>query len=499
MLENIYDGALLLFTFYSIAALVIGVIIGVFIGAIPGMSTVMAVAIVLPFTFTLPPVPAILLLLGVYKGGLYGGSISAILINTPGTPSASCTMIDGYPLAKKGKARRALEMALYASCFGDVISNIFLIALAAWLASFALDFGAPELFTLVVFSLTIVASVAGDKISKGMLSAGLGLLLATVGTDLIIGSTRFVFDVTELRSGISLVPVLIGLFALPEVLKIYFNNTDNSREAIKLDNEHIKLSDMRSMLKTLFRSSFIGVFLGIIPGLGATPAAFLAYSEARRNSKDPDSFGKGNLEGVAASEAGNSGVAGSTMIPLLALGIPGDVITAVVLGAFMIHGLQPGPLMFQNNIELIYAVFMGIMIGSIVLFFVGRAAIPILGRLVSMRSSLLFPAVLVLCVYGSYAVNNSLLDVAVMFIMGIVGIVFVKATIPLAPLLIAFVLGPLLENNFRQGMLMGQGDFTIFFSGPITWVFWTLTAVSLFSTIRGNYRKRKIWEKQLAS
>jgi putative tricarboxylic transport membrane protein len=499
MLENIYDGAMLFFNLYSITALATGVIIGVFIGAIPGMSTVMAVAIVLPFTFALPPVPAILLLLGVYKGGLYGGSISAILINTPGTPSASCTMIDGYPLAQQGKARHALEMALYASCFGDIVSNIFLIALAAWLASFALGFGAPELFTLVVFSLTIVASVAGDKISKGMLSAALGLLLATVGTDLIIGSTRFVFDVTELRAGISLVPVLIGLFALPEVLKIYFGGNNSSAVPIKLDDKHIKLSDIKSVLKTLFRGSFIGVFLGIIPGLGATPAAFLSYSEARRNSKDPDSFGKGSLEGVAASEAGNSGVAGATMIPLLALGIPGDVITAVVLGAFMIHGLQPGPLMFQNNIDLIYAIFIGIMIGSVILFFVGKAAIPILGKLVSMRSSLLFPAVLVLCVYGSYAVNNSLFDVAIMFTMGIVGMVFVKANIPLAPLLIAFVLGPLLENNFRQAMLMGQGDFSIFFSGPITWVFWTLTALSLLSTIRGNYRKRKAWKKESVS
>lgn len=332
-----------------------------------------------------------------------------------------------------------------------------------------------------------------------MLSAALGLLLATVGTDLIIGSTRFVFDVTELRAGVSLVPVLIGLFALPEVLRIYFGDNENSTLFIKLDDKHITLSDIKPVVKTLFRGSFIGVFLGIIPGLGATPAAFLSYSEARRNAKDPDSFGKGSLEGVAASEAGNSGVAGSTMIPLLALGIPGDVITAVVLGAFMIHGLQPGPLMFQNNIDLIYAVFMGIMIGSVILFFVGKAAIPVLGRLVSMRRSLLFPAVLVLCVYGSYAVNNSLFDIAVMFTMGIVGIVFVKAKIPLAPLLIAFVLGPLLENNFRQAMLMSKGDIAIFFSGPITWVFWSLTVLSLFGTIRSHYRKRKAWKKKPAS
>lgn len=491
MIENLLAGLALLATVDSILALLGGVVLGVVIGSIPGMSTAMAVAVVLPFTFTMAPVPAILLLVGVYKGGMYGGSISAILINTPGTPAASCTMLDGNPLARQGKARRALHMAVYASCVGDLLSNIALILMAAWLAQFALRFGAPEVFTLVVFSLTIVASVAGDRILKGLLAAVLGLGLATVGTDLITGAPRFAFDFTPLRGGLSLVPVLVGLFALPEVLRMYFRSDAGQRAVAALGEASLPAREFLRSWRTVLRGSAIGVGLGIIPGLGATPAAFLSYSEARRRSADPDSFGKGNPEGVAAAESGNSSVGGATMIPLLSLGIPGDVITAVILGAFMIHGLQPGPLLFQNNIDVIYALFIGLMLGSLALLLIGRIAIPLLGRVIGVRSSLLLSGVLVLCVFGSYAMNNSVFDVLVMFLMGIVGLIMVATEIPRAPLLIAFVLGPLLEDNFRQSLLMSQGSWTIFFASPITWLFWTLTVLSVVGTIYAARRNRR--------
>ena len=491
MLADILAGLGLFINAYSLIARFSGVIIGVVIGAIPGLSTVMAVAIVLPFTFTLPPVPAILLLVGVYKGGMYGGSISAILINTPGTPAASCTMLDGYPMARAGKGRQALQMALYASCFGDMVSNVALILFAAWLAQFALDFGAPELFTLVVFSLTIVAGVAGDHIIKGVIAAAIGLGLATVGTDLIAGTPRFAFDVTPLRGGISLVPVLIGLFALPEVLRMYMGLGEGQQSTAVLGRTSLALREFFSHWRTLFRGSFIGVVLGVIPGLGATPAAFLSYGEARRKSRKPETFGKGNPEGVAAAEAGNSSVGGATMIPLLSLGIPGDVITAVILGAFMIHGLQPGPLLCQSNIDVIYALFMGLIAGSLMLLIIGRLAIPLLGRIIGVRRSLLLPGVLVLCVFGSYAINNSLLDVLTMFAMGVVGLVMIALRFPRAPLLIAFVLGPLLEDNFRQSLLMSQGSYAIFFASPITWLFWSLTAMSLVGMIVTRIRMRR--------
>lgn len=489
MLNDILAGAALFADPFSLAALAIGVFIGLIIGAIPGMSTVMAISIVLPFTFTLEPIAGILLLVGVYKGGMYGGAISAILINTPGTPAASCTMLDGYPMARQGRARPALEMSLYASCFGDMISNVVLILFAAWLASFALDFGPPELFALVVFALVIVAGVAAEQMAKGFAAMALGLGLATVGMDMITGTQRFAFGNVDLSGGLSLVPVLIGLFALPEVFQTYKRSAGESTVAAKIDNEKLSLTSFFSYWRTLVRSSVLGVILGVIPGLGPTPAAFLSYGAARRKSSEPETFGKGNIEGVAAAESANSAVGGSSMVPLLALGIPGDVITAVILGAFMIHGLQPGPLMFQSNIDIIYALFMGMIVGSVLLYIVGKASIPLLGRILNIRSSLLLPAVLVLCVYGSYGVNKSMFDVLIMFAMGVLGHLMVLHHFPRAPLLIGFVLGPLLENNFRQSLLMSQGEWTFFFGSPIALIFWSCTALYLIVGIFGSFRK----------
>jgi putative tricarboxylic transport membrane protein len=449
----------------------------------------MGVALVLPFTFSLSPVTAILLLVGTYKGGLYGGSLTAIMINTPGTPSASCTMLDGYPLARQGRALQAMEMALYAAVFGDMVSNASLLILTGWLAKFALAFGSPELFTLILFALTIVASVSGGALTKGLLSAAIGLALATIGTDPIYGGTRFVFGVLDLRAGIHLIPLLIGLFAVPEIFRAYMEPGSGAFSVGGLGTVHTKLKDLRRYWRTLVRGSIIGVILGVIPGLGATPAAFLSYSEARRRSNDPDSFGKGNLEGVTAPEVAANGVAGATMIPLLALGIPGDVITAVILGAFMFNGLEPGPLLFQQHITFIYAIFIGIIFSSLCLLIVGTVSIRGIGRIVNIRRSLLFPVVLVLCVYGSYVVNGSVFDVLIMFMMGLLGTIMSRLQFPLAPLLIAFILGPLLENNLRQSLLISHGSVAILFSSWVCWIFWALTAISIIGVIRSEKKK----------
>lgn len=464
----------------------IGVAIGTIIGAIPGMTTPMGVALVLPFTFSLAPVTGILLLLGVYKGGLYGGSITAILIKTPGTPAASCTVLDGYPLAQQGQARKALDIALYASCVADLLSNLALIFLAGFLASFALKFGPPEFFTLIVFSLTIIAGVSGPSLAKGIIAAAMGLLLATVGLDLVYGTQRFVYGNFQLMGGLNFIPVLIGLFAIPEIL----SRVGRKPKPVGIKRQELgqgaTWSDFKSVLKSTIRGSVFGVILGAIPGIGGAPAAFLSYSEARRNSKDPNSFGKGNIEGVAAAEAGNNGVAGATMIPLLALGIPGDVITAVILGAFMIHGLRPGPILFEQNLPMIYALFMGIMLSSIYLLVVGKVAIRFFSKVANIPNRILYPIVFVLCVYGTYAVNNNAFDILVMLSMGLVGFAMLKLDIPVAPFLIAFVLGPLLEDNFRQSLLIGDGDPTIFVRNTICIVFWILTSVSLFVLIRSR-------------
>jgi len=485
MLDALQEGFFLFANWQNLILLGLGVTIGTFVGAVPGMTTPMAVALTLPFTFTLHPVSGILLLLGVYKGGLYGGSITAILIKAPGTPAASCTLLDGYPLARRGEARRALDIALYSSCIADFISNLALILCAGALATLALAFGSPEVFTLILFSLTIIASVSGDQLLKGLGSAAFGLILAVVGLDLVYGTNRFVFGKVELMSGLNFIPVLIGLFALPEIIA-FFGRSESVRKHNPLAGVGATLSDLKKTLPTIIRGSVIGVILGAIPGIGGAPAAFLSYSEARRTSKNAANFGKGEIEGIAAAESGNNGTAGATLIPLLALGIPGDITTAIILGAFMIHGLRPGPLMFQDNISLIYALFIGIMMSSVFLFVVGKTFIRLISRIADIPHRILFPVVLVLCVFGAYAVNNTIFDVTIMFVMGLLGFAMLKLQIPAAPFLIAFILGPMLEDNFRQSLLMSRGSWTIFFSSPICWLFWSLTVLAVFLLVRRN-------------
>ena len=483
MIEILQQALFIFATWQNVLLLALGVFIGTFVGAVPGMTTPMAVALTLPFTFTLSPVSGILLLLGVYKGGIYGGSITAILINAPGTPAASCTVLDGYPLARRGEARRALDIALYASCIADFMSNLALILCAGFLASLALAFGSPEVFTLILFSLTIIASVSGDQLLKGLGSAAFGLILAIVGLDLVYGTNRFIFGEVELMSGLNFIPVLIGLFALPEIIAFY-GRVEVAREYNPLAGRGAGLDDLRKTLKTIIRGSAIGVILGAIPGIGGAPAAFLSYSEAKRTSKNGDNFGNGEIEGVAAAESGNNGTAGATLIPLLALGIPGDITTAIILGAFMIHGLRPGPLLFQDNLSLIYALFIGIMLSSLYLFAIGKFSIRLISRIADIPHRILFPIVLTLCVFGAYAVNNTVFDIGVMFVMGLFGFMMLKLKIPAAPFLIAFILGPMLEDNFRQSLLMSRGSWSIFFSSPICWFFWLLIVVFVFVLMR---------------
>ena len=489
--DNLAAGLSLVGNVEAFLALGIGVAIGVIGGAIPGMSATMAVALTLPFPFAMQPINGILLLLGVYKGGIFGGSIPAILIKTPGTPASSATILDGYPLAEKGQAGRALGMALWASCTADVISNLSLILFAGWLASFALSFGPPEFFTLILFSLTIIAGVSGESLLRGALSAMAGLLLATIGLDLVYGTNRFTFGDPNMMGGLNFIAVLIGLFAIPEILAMVWNPTGHIGKTRSLGKNWVSFADYRKSFKSIVRGSMIGVFLGSIPGIGAAPSAFLSYSEARRNSPDRENFGKGEVEGVAASEAGNNGVAGATLIPLLALGVPGDVITAIIIGAFMIHGLQPGPMMFVLNVDIIYGLFIGLIVSSIFLFFIGSAAIRGFKYVADIPKRILVPAVLVLCIYGVFAVNNNIFDVGVMFVMGWIGYMMMRYHVPAAPFLIAFILGPLLEDNFRQSMLMSGSDPSILFRGPITWFFWTVTVIAIIAIVRAGIRSAR--------
>ncbi len=488
MIEDISVGLQLVATIDNLFAILGGVTIGIIVGALPGMSGTMGVALALPFTFYMQPVTAILLLLGLYKGAVYGGSISAILINTPGMASSACTALDGFPMASAGKAGKALKMALYASCVADFISNIALILFTGLIAGFALLFGPPEFFALICFSLTIIAGVSGSSMVRGLVSAGFGLILATIGIDIIYGTERFNFGNVELMGGLGFIPVLIGLFAIPEILN-QLRDQEAPRQLLGgLNSGELTLREMRESLGTILRGSTIGVVLGAIPGIGPAPAAFLSYSEARRSSDTPERYGKGELNGIAASEAGNNGAAGATMIPLLSLGVPGDVVTAVILGAFMVHGLSPGPILFKDNIHMIYALYVGILVSSVCIMLVAIVAIRAFAHVADLPKGYVFPVVLVLCTYGCYAVNNSMTDLLVMVIMGIVGFAMLRFDIPAAPFLIAFVLGPLFEDNFRRTILLGRGEIDVFFRSEITWVFYALTAFAIWVLIRRRPR-----------
>ncbi|WP_300586402.1 tripartite tricarboxylate transporter permease [Marivita sp.] len=490
LMDSLAAGFSLVGNFEAFFMLFVGLVVGVVAGAIPGLSATMAVALTLPFTFAMTPINAILLLLGVYKGGIFGGSIPAILIKTPGTPASSATILDGHPMAERGEAGRALGMALYASCTADAVSNLALILFAGWLASFALNFGPPEFFALILFSLTIIAGVSGESLLRGALSALAGLLLATIGLDLVYGTNRFTFGNPNMMGGLNFIAVLIGLFAIPEIINMAWNPVAHLGRTRALGKSRCSWADYKNSFKTIIRGSMIGVFLGSIPGIGAAPSAFLSYSEARRTSKNKENFGKGEIEGVAASEAGNNGVAGATLIPLLALGVPGDVITAIIIGAFMVHGLQPGPMMFILNVDIIYGLFIGLIVSSVFLLIVGSVAIRGFRFVADVPKRILMPGVLILCIYGVFAVNNNIFDVGVMFVMGWVGYIMMRNRIPAAPFLIAFILGPLLEDNFRQAMLMSGSDPSILFRGPITWFFWFLTFVTVFAITRSTLRKK---------
>lgn len=485
-MDDILAGLQLFLSVENILAISAGMCLGVIVGAIPGLTATMGIALVLPFTFGMSPEAAVLLLVGIYKGGIYAGSISAILIKTPGTPASACTILDGWPLASQGHARKALDMSLYASCIADFLSNLALIFLAGMIATFALRFGPPEYFWLMCFSLTVVISVSGSSLIKGMIGVTIGLLLSTVGLDLVFGGPRFTFGMIELTGGLSFVPLLIGLFAVPEIFDFYVRKASESTR-VKATGEPLRWIEFRSSLKTIFKGSFIGLVIGAIPGTGASVASFLSYAEAKRTSPNRSRFGKGELEGVAASEAGNNGVAGATLIPLLALGIPGDVVTAVIIGAFLIHGISVGPMLFEKHGDFVYAIYWGILCSTAVMFVAGKIAIRNFSKIAAIEPAVLMPTILLFCFFGTYAINNSSFDLIIMISAGLLGYAMLRLDYSPAPLLIGFILGPLFEDNFRRSLLMGQGDLTVFVRSEISWLFIILTALSLVISLRQQH------------
>lgn len=471
-----------------------GTFLGIVIGALPGLTATTGVSIFLPLTFYMQPVPAFGFLLGIYCGGTYGGSITAILINTPGTPSAAATAIEGYEMSKKGEALKALEMALYASFVGGIISCFCLIFVSPILASFAMNFGPAEYFVLGVFGISIVASLAAGNMVKGLISACFGLTLSVIGLDPIDGATRLTFGTISMQSGITTIPALIALFAVGELMiqgeDIY---KPKNLEIQKISGGHLKLNEFFKHWKIMGISSLIGCFIGAVPGTGGGIAAFCSYNTAQKMSKDKKAFGTGTIEGIAASEAGNNGVTGATMIPLLTLGIPGDAVTAVLLGALMIQGLTPGPLLFEGEeAKTIYGIFALLIICNIFMLVLGKLGLPLFSKVTEIPAEILQPIVLALCCIGTYASSTRVYELRVMIVIGVVAFLMKKLNLPTAPALLALILGPTVEAYLRRGLVAKRGDFIAMFAGrPIAITIAVITILMLLYSAYGEIKGKK--------
>jgi putative tricarboxylic transport membrane protein len=481
MIASIPEALGLLFTFQGLLALIAGTMLGIVLGALPGIGSTVAVAMILPFTLTMEQAPAILLLIAVYAGSVYGGSISAILINTPGTPQSAATCLDGYPMAQRGEAGKALGWATVASVAGGLTSALLLIFAAPQLAAFALNFGPIETFALILLGLTCIVSVSEGTLVKGLLAGALGLFLSTVGGDPITGEARFTFGDFRLIAGFDLLAVVIGIFALSEVLTRVAAKIEEDPPLVAFTGMVLPtLAEWRGRLGGLAKSVAIGCGIGVLPGTGAATAAFISYAEARRSSPRRANFGKGEPDGLIASESANNAVTGGALIPTMALGIPGDAVTAVMLATLTLHGVSPGVRLMTENPVLIAAIFSGFLVINLLLLPMGMMVSRISAPLLRMRESYMLGAIAMLCFIGVYFVRGNPFDLLVMVCAGAVGFLLRRQGYPMPPLVIGMVLGPTLEISLRHGLILTDGSFAAFFTGhPIALVLMALAAGAL--------------------
>lgn len=474
------------FSFYNLVFVLFGVVLGQFVGAVPGIGPIMAMAIAIPFTFGLDPLPAIAFLVGVNKEGLVGGAVPAILMNTPGTPDAAATALDGYPLAKQGKPLKATKMALFSSVTGDTVSDIVLITVSAPLAILALRMGPIEVVALMIFAFSILAGLIGNSLTKGIIAAVLGLLVASVGQDPENFTPRLIFGYWDLFDGLALPSVAIGMLAISEILHRLSLAHGNMQPAIVVkdtgnpDDQRVTWAEYWSCRYTLLRGASIGTILGALPGIGSTAAAFMSYAMTKAGSKDPDSFGKGNIQGIAASESANSAVVGANLIPLLTLGIPGSVSAALIISAFMIHGMQPGPLLFENQGRLVYGLFGAMIMANFINLWVGQLGLRLWVKVVSAPESIIFSSALLLCFVGVSMATSGLFGVAIMLIFAVVGYLMASFGYSLIIFIIAFFLGPRFEKSIAQSLALTNGDLTQILKSPVAVA---LLALSVFSVV----------------
>lgn len=474
---------------------------GVLLGAIPGMTATMGVALLIPFSFGMDLIPSIGLLLGIYCGGMYGGSISAILIHAPGTPSAAATLLDGYPMTQKGEAGRALSIAMFSSFCGGVIGALVMTFLSPLIADMAMNFGPGEMFMLAVFGLSVIIAISGKSIVKGMISAFFGMLLCTVGLDPTNGIPRFIdYSQTSLLEGFQFIPTLIGLFAISEVIagveRIIKGSEKQEHSNEKITNVLPDFATIKKIWPNILSGGLIGTFIGAIPGAGGDIAVFVSYGASKSASKHPELYGTGIPQGVAATESANNGCSGGAMIPLLSLGVPGDAVTAILLGAFIMKGIQPGPMMYISELPTVYNVFAALMLANLCMLIVGCGGVRFFAKIVSVEKKMLYPIILVVSLLGAYSINKNVFDVGVCVAFGILGWLMNKYEFPLSPILLTLILGPMCEKNFVRFMNIQKGNFFAITTSPISMAFFLVAvAVILFSI----YNQNKINKREAAA
>ncbi len=480
----------IVFTFSSLLTIVIGTVAGVAIGGMPGLTATMAVGLLVPFTYTMDPTNGLMLLGGIYCGAMYGGSIPAILLNTPGTPAAVATAIEGYPMSKQGRGALALKTSVVASFVGGMFSVFILLLFAPFLARQALHFGPPENFLLALMGLAGIISIADENSSlvKALIAGLLGMIIAVIGTDDMSGSLRYTMGMIELIDGIDFMPALIGLFSMIQMLELAGTRTTGKIDTSFMDQVGKREPLPKGISKHIALGAGTGTFIGVLPGEGATIAAFISYNFSKRISKTKELFGKGNPEGIAAAEAGNNGCVGGSLVPTLTLGIPGNSVAAALMGAFIIHGMIPGPELFNEYADRTYPFIISMFVANGVFLMVGLAFAPYLARIALIPPAIMVPVVCAFAVLGSYALNNAIFDIYMMIAFALGGLVLKKLGFSLEALILGLILGPIAESGFSQGMIIGKGSPTIFFESSIAKVMWVIIMLLLIPPLISYYR-----------
>ncbi len=474
VLEHLHIALVNISSLQNLFLMTMGVICGAIAGCIPGLTATMAIALVVPFTFTMDPATGLITLGGIYTGAIYGGCISAILVNTPGTPANIATTFDGYPMTRKGQAQSALVTAAYASAIGGVIGTAGLLLFSPLLAAAALKFGPPEYFWLAIFGLTIIASVSAESLLKGIIGGMLGLLLSTIGIAPLGGTPRFTFDMYQLQAGVDIIVALIGFFCIPEVFNMVEHRAKRYRVAEYQSRKGVTWETIKAVTRKpvlVIRSAVIGAFVGAVPGAGGNIAGMLSYGEARRWSKEPEKFGTGVVEGVCASEAANNAEVPGSLVPLLALGIPGAPPAAVLLGALLLQGIRPGPELYTTYGGITYSFIFSLFLANLLLIPVGIYGSKAMARVITSPVNYLIPLILFFSVIGSFAIHNNLVEVYIMAFFGVVGYITKKMGFHAGPIVLGLILGPFAENGLVQSMLMGKASgsiFKVFFTRPIS-------------------------------